>query len=183
MLIQDENITEKQYQIIEELNATLARSSRINKNLLLLAKIENQQFAKNEQLLLSELMEQYLSLFQEHFDQKNIRVHQTIEKEIEVSGSRTLIETLISNLLVNAVRHTDSGGNVSVALSKRSLEFSNSGTFALDKNMLFKRFSRASTDSSGSGLGLAIIHEICLRQNWKIFYDFENNSHHFRITF
>lgn len=183
VLIQDEHMTEQQYQVIEDLNKTLARSSRINKNLLLLAKIENQQFAGNEKLLISEITTQYSAVFHEHFEQKNISLHEEIENGIEVSGNRTLTETMISNLLVNAVRHTEAGGNVHVTLSEKSLEISNSGTAELNKNILFKRFSRSSTDNLGSGLGLAIIKEICVRQNWIISYDFKNNFHIFSITF
>ncbi len=183
VLIQDENMTKQQYQIIEDLNKTLARSSRINKNLLLLAKIENQQFAGNEKLPVSEIITQYAAVFEEHFEQKNISVQQEIENGIEISGNRTLTETLVSNLLVNAVRHTEAGGNVHIKLSETSLEISNSGTAELNKNSLFKRFSRSSTDSLGSGLGLAIIKEICVRHNWDISYDFKNNFHIFRIIF
>ncbi|WP_276728944.1 histidine kinase dimerization/phospho-acceptor domain-containing protein [Chryseobacterium carnipullorum] len=50
LLLQDENLTEKQYNIAEEMNKALTRSSRINKNLLLLAKIDNSQFDNNESI-------------------------------------------------------------------------------------------------------------------------------------
>ncbi len=183
ILLQDENITERQYSIIEELHSTLARSSRINKNLLLLAKIENQQFAQNEIIFLNEILEQSLDIFSEHFEQKSISIQQNINDEVKVFANKNLTETLLNNLFVNAIRHTPTDGRLSVNLTKNSLEISNSGKISLSPAQLFKRFSKSSPDSNGSGLGLAIIKEICNRQNWKISYHFENNFHFFTITF
>jgi len=48
LLLQDEGISSGQSQIIEQANNALSRVSRINKNLLLLAKIENQQFLEKQ---------------------------------------------------------------------------------------------------------------------------------------
>jgi signal transduction histidine kinase len=183
LFLQDKNITEKQYSIIEDLNKTLARSIRINKNLLLLAKIENHQFAQNEKFSLNEIIDKSLEMFEEHFDQKKITIYKNITETVELNGSRTLTETLINNLLVNAVRHTSANGTVAINLNKNILEISNSGTVPLEKESLFKRFSRSSSDNSGSGLGLAIIKEICTRQNWKISYNFKDNFHFFSIQF
>src|SRR5690606_31346503 len=66
LLLQKETITDRQYQIIEEINKALTRMTRINKNLLLLAKIENRQFDDNEQVNISLLIQQCLEQFEEH---------------------------------------------------------------------------------------------------------------------
>lgn len=183
ILLQDENVTEKQYNTIEELNRTLARSTRINKNLLLLAKIENLQFAQNEKLSLSQLLNQSIEGVREHFEQKEIIIHTQISDGVEISGNKTLTETLINNLLINAVRHTLSSGKADVKLSQHELIISNSGNTALNKENLFKRFSKSSTDTSGSGLGLAIVKEICTHQQWTLNYSFESNNHTFSVKF
>ncbi|WP_326983520.1 HAMP domain-containing sensor histidine kinase [Chryseobacterium sp. MYb264] len=183
LLLQDEDITERQYKIIEELNKTLTRSSRINKNLLLLAKIENQQFAQDENLFLNEMLSQSIDVFKEHFEQKDMSLQQNIQDEVKVFGNKNLTETLLNNLFVNTIRHTPISGEVHIKLTKNRLEISNSGKSSLSGENLFKRFSKSSTDSNGSGLGLAIIKEICNRQHWKISYHFENNLHFFTITF
>jgi len=183
LLLQDEDITERQYKMIEELNTTLTRSSRINKNLLLLAKIENQQFAQDDNLLLTDMLRQSISVFEEHFHQKDILIQQNIQDEVKVSANKNLTETLLNNLFVNAIRHTPKMGEVRIKLTGDILEISNSGTSSLSGENLFKRFSKSSTDAVGSGLGLAIIKEICHRQHWKISYHFENNFHFFTITF
>ena len=181
ILLQNEDLTEKQYQIAEEMNKALTRSSRINRNLLLLAKIDNSQFDNSELICFDELLNQSIEILQEHFEQKNITVKSEISPNIEVKGNSSLMEVLINNLILNAIRHTSANGFINIKLTNSVFEVSNSGTEKLNEDLLFKRFSKLSADNRGSGLGLAIIKQICILQNWKINYRFENNLHLFSI--
>lgn len=183
LLLQDQNLTEKQYSIAEDMNRALTRSSRINKNLLLLAKIENNQFDSSEIISFDHLLHQSTAILGEHFEQKNISVTEEILNRVQVSGNNILTEILINNLLINAIRHTDSGGTISIQLTNSVFEVSNSGTEQLNMDLLFKRFSKLSTDNSGSGLGLSIIQEICRFHHWTISYRFENHLHVFSVKF
>lgn len=180
ILLQNQDLTEKQYQIAEEMNRALSRSSRINKNLLLLAKIDNKQF-DSETFHLNEVLNQSLEILQEHFEQKNISVKTKISDNVKVNGNIGLTEVLINNLILNAIRHTPINGSISIKLNNSVFEVSNSGTEKLNSDLLFKRFSRFSKDNNGSGLGLAIVQEICKSQNWTIDYRFENNNHIFSV--
>ena len=180
ILLQNQDLTEKQYQIAEEMNRALSRSSRINKNLLLLAKIDNKQF-DSETFHLDKVLNQSLEILQEHFEQKNISVNTEISDNVKVNGNIGLTEVLINNLIINAIRHTSINGSISIKLNNSVFEVSNSGTEKLNSDLLFKRFSRFSKDNNGSGLGLAIVKEICKSQNWTIDYRFENNNHIFSV--
>ena len=162
------------------MNRALSRSSRINKNLLLLAKIDNKQF-DSETFHLDEVLNQSLEILQEHFEQKNISVNTEISDNVKVNGNIGLTEVLINNLIINAIRHTSINGSILIRLSQSEFEVSNSGTGKLNGDLLFKRFSRFSKDNNGSGLGLAIVQEICKSQNWTINYRFENNNHIFSV--
>lgn len=180
ILLQNQDLTEKQYQIAEEMNRALSRSSRINKNLLLLAKIDNKQF-DSETFHLNEVLNQSLEILQEHFEQKNISVKTEISDNVKANGNIGLTEVLINNLIINAIRHTSINGSISIKLNNSVFEVSNSGTEKLNSDLLFKRFSRFSKDNNGSGLGLAIVQEICKSQNWTIDYRFENHNHIFSV--
>jgi len=164
------------------MNRALTRSSRINKNLLLLAKIENNQF-ENSDIQLDELVTQCFETIQEHFQQKNISVSSIIKSNVKAFGNTALTEILINNLLINAIRHTPTAGIIKIELNEKSFQIYNSGTQSLNPDLLFKRFSRFSTDNKGSGLGLAIIKEICRFHHWKIEYLFENDFHIFSVKF
>lgn len=181
ILIQNEALTEKQYQIAEEMNRALTRSSRINRNLLLLAKIDNSQFDNSELIQFDVLLSQSIEILREHFEQKMITLKLDLSSDINVKGNSSLMEVLINNLILNAIRHTSANGFIEIKLTNSVFEVSNSGTEKLNEDLLFKRFSKLSTDNRGSGLGLAIIQQICKLQNWRIDYRFGNNFHTFSI--
>lgn len=183
ILLQSNDLTEKQYHIAEEMNKALIRSTRINKNLLLLAKIENSQFGNSELIRFDNLAHQSMDGLEEHFKEKNISIGSHILPDVEVKGNSGLTEVLINNLIINAIRHTVPGGAVRVVLEKSGFEVRNSGGQALDTDLLFKRFSRMSADNSGSGLGLSIVQEICKLHGWQVAYSFENGEHIFSVKF
>ncbi len=183
ILLQKEALTDRQYQIIEDINKALTRVSRINKNLLLLAKIENHQFDESERINLSELTEECLEQLQEHFSNKELSVQTSIDKDCVVTGNRVLIEVLINNLLLNSIRHNSQKGIVEAKLNQSGFIICNSGINTLEKGNLFKRFKKSSEESSGSGLGLSIVEEICKRHQWTIDYDFHQGKHTFKINF
>jgi len=183
ILLQSEGLTEKQYHIAEEMHTALNRSSRINKNLLLLTKIESHQFDDTEIINLTELMNQSILIFEEYFEQKEMKIDTQIDQNITIKGNNGLVEVLINNLLLNAIRYTESKGNINIELSKNSLQISNSGHKSLNSDLVFKRFIQLSQEKSGSGLGLSIVEKITQFHHWNISYQFENNRHIFSIAF
>lgn len=183
LLLQNETLTDRQYQIIEDINKALTRVSRINKNLLLLAKIENHQFDDNEEINLSILTEQCVEQLQEYFENKEIGVQTEIKEEFFITGNKVLIEILLNNLLLNAIRHNPQKGVIKLSLNKLGLTVSNSGKTALKAELLFKRFNKFSEGPSGNGLGLAIVQQICKRHHWVVIYQFNKELHNFKVNF
>lgn len=187
LLLQEKQLTTNQYEIIEEMNMTLTRISRINRNLLLLAKIENNQFQETTSINFSQLISYSLEILKEHFEYKNLSIQTQIQPNIIKNGNTTLVEILINNLLLNAIRHSNQHEKATIILNQNELKICNSGNTALEKKDLFSRFVKVSNSSLGSGLGLNIIRQICNSHNWKISYQFENefeeNFHVFLIIF
>lgn len=182
LLLQEETVTERQYQLVEELHRALTRITRINRNLLLLAKIENQQFDENETVDFSDVAQQSLQQLIEYSENKHIEIYSSIQSDVILKGNKTLMEILLNNLVMNAIKYSEQG-EVVVALTKNQFTISNSGDKPLDSDKLFERFSAVSSATSSGGLGLAIIKEICNRHNWTVSYHFENNRHCFSIFF
>ena len=88
-----------------------------------------------------------------------------------IQGDRAMVRRAISNLLSNAIRHTQSGGRVLVRLAKPSdhevsLSVLNPGPEIPAEHLLhiFDRFYRVdpsrTRQSEGAGLGLAIVRSI-----------------------
>lgn len=181
LLIQTDGITIEQATIIEEANNALSRISRINKNLLLLAKIENQQFLTKEQINIAEPLREILELLSDMLEDKSLLID--LESECFVEGNRMLIEIMLTNLLINSIRHTGSKAKINIILKKDQLVISNTGTSTLKTEKLFKRFNSATIQAPGSGLGLSIVNEICKRYKWDINYSYIENLHTFTVKF
>jgi signal transduction histidine kinase len=183
LLIQDTAISGESAKVLDDMNVPLSRMARINKNLVLLAKIENSQFEDTEPLQLSEILDESLNMLSDYIEDKAINVDVRREGGPVIRSNRTLIEILLNNLLINAIRHIQPGGAISIIITDRNLVIRNTGSKPLNPDMLFKRFSISSKESASSGLGLAITKEICIRYGWELNYDFAELQHVFTITF
>lgn len=182
MLLQSQSLDAEQMRIVEQVYQAINRVSRINKNLLLLARIEHSQFEENERIALDEMLAAVAAQFTDRFENNALHYTENIEP-FAVDANPVLTEILLTNLLVNAVRYTPTGGEVLIHLNSGSLTVSNTGTAALQAENLFRRFAQASDGHVGSGLGLAIAREICDRYGWQIGYGFAQGMHHFSVRF
>lgn len=184
LLLQDNSLSEEQMEKVASLNIPLGRASRINKNLLLLAKTENQKLQENpEQNDLCQMIEDSIGFLNESIVAKDIQIEKEYLNKPNISANRNLLEMLILNLLLNATKHNLNGGKIYVRVSSNSLTIGNSGTVSLNAESLFKRFVSSSKTTGGSGLGLAIVKEVCQRYNWQISYEFKEKNHFFSIQF
>lgn len=181
ILFQNHGITSEQAILIEKIQNALSRVSRINKNLLLLAKIENQQFLEKESIEIGTVLREIHFLLSDF--QENVNLHLEATNEVWVEGNKILVETLLTNLLMNAIRHSTHPAEIHINLKNNCLNVKNPGAIALNAEKLFKRFSTASKLTPGSGLGLSIVKEICIRYHWDIGYDFTDDHHVFSVKF
>ncbi|WAC13425.1 sensor histidine kinase [Dyadobacter pollutisoli] len=182
LLLQSRSLDQPQMQILEDAYQAINRVTRINKNLLLLAKIEHAQFDQQQNISVAELFHALDAHFLDRFESSRIHYAQQVS-EMTLKANPMLLEILLTNLLVNALRYTPAGGSVSVRADQSKLLFANTGISPLDEHSLFRRFAQASHEHAGSGLGLAIAREICERYNWQIKYDFDCGHHHFTVIF
>ncbi|MOA13277.1 putative sensor-like histidine kinase YedV [compost metagenome] len=122
-------------------------------------------------------------MFNDYIEVKNLSLEKCLEDQFTLNSNRFLLETLVSNLLTNAIRHNLKNGSISIELINQTLIIKNSGNLPLNTDNLFKRFSVSASGSTNSGLGLAIVKEICDRSLWTASYSFENSQHVFSIKF
>lgn len=188
LLQQSDNITESQAAIIQDLYEITGRLSRLNRNLLLLAKMENKQFSKKEEVDVVEVIRQLLPYLESLAGNLTIKNNFELEEKehLCIPANRSLLESLLNNLVVNAVRHNRPDGEIRITLSPDSLTVSNTSTEkALNAKLIFNRFYRPSEKTKGNGLGLAIVKAVCDYHGWKIAYHFdeETSLHHFKVRF
>lgn len=181
LLMQSKSLTDEQYNIIEDAHKALTRVGRINKNLLLLTRIDNNQYMDREPLDLSDLIEISITASEQFAEAKQLILKPCIYRNIEVQGNRELVEILVNNLLNNAIRHSIPNSVIYITLSEKELVFANQGTESLKQDQLFKRFGIASSKTPGTGLGLALVKQISDRYNWRVSYAFANCHHIFSL--
>tara|TARA_R110001592_G_scaffold271284_1_gene537763 strand:+ start:810 stop:2093 length:1284 start_codon:yes stop_codon:yes gene_type:complete len=183
-LLQRSDINREQSKLLDSLNNSVSRLNRLNKNLLLLSKIDSYQFSDVVTFSLKELIRKHLDFFKEQALSRNIEITTHFNDDIDLNANIVLTEILINNLFLNAIRHNIENGFIKVTLEKDKLVFSNTGetkTLSIDK--LFTRFSKINSSQKGNGLGLAIIKKITDLNNWGIIYSNTTNIHQFVVEF
>jgi signal transduction histidine kinase len=182
-LMQSPLLASREAETIMELEATAQRMARLNRNLLLLSKIENEQFLNTEVIDLSDLINSQLSVLRPMAQLENISIVTSIQS-LHLRTNPTLIEVLLTNLFHNAIRYSPNNEEIRVSLQDQVLTVSNKGTpLKLDVSKMTDRFAKGSTDPGSTGLGLAIVRKICDRYLYDLKYAYANHAHNFIIYF
>ncbi|HRE65706.1 MAG TPA: HAMP domain-containing sensor histidine kinase [Cyclobacteriaceae bacterium] len=182
-LMQIQGLTEAGAATILDLEEAAQRMARLNKNLLLLSKIDNDQFNHAEEIDLSKLAEGLLSNLRPMADLDVISIESSFAP-LSIKANLTLIEVLLTNLFHNAIRHTTPNGKVVVEIVDRKLIVSNTGNpLKMNPDKMFDRFSREGNGENSSGLGLAIVKKICDTSSFGLDYSFHSGIHTFSVLF
>lgn len=183
ILLQQPGLTQTQATVIQDMFSTLKRMTQLNRSLLLLARIDNRQYQFKEQVdIVSEIKVMLPSL---RLLAGGICIRQEMEVDnLSLTCNRILLECMVNNLVVNAVRHNKPDGFVSILVDRSSLTVSNtSDEPLLDSALIFNRFYRPSPKTKGNGLGLAIVKAICDYHGWRITYGYQEGIHRFIVQF
>lgn len=184
LLMQTKPITEDQAALITDLADASKRMSRLNKSLILLTRIDNNQFLEKENLSIKDILQKLLQQYEFQITQRSIHVTFNDATDLTLEASKTLIEILLGNLLSNAIRHNRHDGAIHILLKEKELVIGNSGRpSALDSQKIFVRFQKESSDSNSLGLGLEIVKKICDMNQYSIEYRFIDQMHTFSVRF
>ena len=184
-LLYSMNNEEERLKLCQQIENQLKISSSICKNLLLLTKIDNNQYSLDEKVDVLKVIQDFYDTVNE--DLKYINKHLEIMAEDKpiMYSNKILVQILFNNLLNNAVKYGKTGETVFVRLNNESCEISNAGNAeALDENNIYRRFYRTDHTKAGTGLGLAVAKEIVNVLQWQIQYQFcQPDIHVFTVIF
>ena len=151
---------------------------------MILARIDNDQYGEMENIDFIQTLYAQLAFLRERAESNRIKVNVEINNNLHVRANKILMESLIINLIVNAIRHNIENGMIDIQVSDHCFIVSNTGTSqSIDKEKVFRRFNRKSEEKKGNGLGLSIVHEICKMHGWTIHYDYKDGLHSFVVRF
>ena len=156
--IRDGNLPEakhKQYvgAIMENVSYTDALVSRT----LQLNHMGETKQEKPEEIAVGELVGELLRKYELLIEEKQITY--SIDGGASVQAERAGLETILENLISNAIKYTPEGGKIQIKMDKKTLTVTNTVTQKLDVRKLKEPFVRgdgARSNVKGNGLGLAI---------------------------
>jgi two-component system sensor histidine kinase QseC len=183
MLLQTPSLSEQQATLITEALEGNSRLSKLTKNLLLLAKIENKQYHTTEDLDLPAILHQLVRHYKESIHLKGIKVTQQLQP-LTLKTNRVMLEVLLTNILSNAIRHNLQQGSIHIQVQENKLQVVNTGQpLNLNPEILFQRFQKDSANPKSNGLGLAIAKKICDLYGYQIQYIHQSGQHRVEISF
>lgn len=179
------NNEEERIRLCQQMEKQLKISSAICRNLLLLTKIDNNQYPLEEEVCISDIIQDFYDTVNEDLKYINKHLQIVFDAKPEIHSNKTLVQILFNNLLNNAVKYGKTGETVFVRLSKESCEIANTGNAeTLDEKNIYRRFYRTDHSKAGTGLGLAVAKEIVDALHWQIQYNFrEPDIHVFTVIF
>jgi len=147
-------------------------------DLLILAALESKEGKVIwEKVKVPQLVDEVFSSLQEVAEKKNVELQKEIEIETCLCDSHKM-ETLLKNLVENAIKYNKEGGKVKVAVYPKEgwvvWEVSDTGIGIPKKHLplIFERFYRVDKSRSreirGTGLGLSIVKHIALIHGGKV---------------
>ncbi|MBQ9781700.1 MAG: HAMP domain-containing histidine kinase [Clostridia bacterium] len=168
-LIQDEKLdseTRKSY--AKTLISASKRITDLITNILKLNKLENQEIQeKHETFNLTDALLESVVEFEPLIEKKNLLLDCDFD-DVTIYSSKSLLEIVWNNLISNAIKFTNEGGNIQILLKKKgknveiSVKDNGVGINSETGEKIFEKFYQGDTSHStqGNGLGLALVKKV-----------------------
>ena len=165
-LFQNESLNDAAIDKIASSLKTLDLLKKVIANLLLISRIENNQYQANETIDCFQTIEDLALDLEDRMEAKSLRFSNELKQHFYFKGNATLMHILLYNLIVNAIKYTQENGIITVSDEhtqhqyKLTITDTGVGMDVEQLEKIFKRFTRISEDKDGHGLGLAIVESI-----------------------
>lgn len=171
---------------LETMSSAAKSLSALVTGILKLNKIENQVIVPDiRKVNISDNLAQSVLKFEKIWEEKNIDINVEISDDvITAETDAEMMETVWNNLISNALKFTQEGGNVEIREYSDSkniyIEIADNGCGISEEAQkhIYDKFYREgkSQNIEGNGLGLAITYEILKFLNCKILLESEENK-------
>ncbi|MEJ6979141.1 HAMP domain-containing sensor histidine kinase [Pedobacter sp. P351] len=178
-LMEHEETSDLIQQRLSEMLRTLSRLKKIVNSLLLISRIENEQFAKSDSVNIRQLIEEVMNEISHRLEEHEISFEMKFSSSISIkNASHDLLFQLFYNLVNNAIRYNKPKGSI---LIKDELQYGKYVILIKDSGigipqeelpLVFNRFKKTNlTQTGGYGLGLSIVKSIAVYHNIKLGVD------------
>jgi signal transduction histidine kinase len=176
-LMVDSEMDEELQQKLMGMMKTLNRLKKIVHSLLLISRIENDQFARTGAININSLIKEVMEELEHRAASRDLQVQIDIPPSIVIPHmNHDLIFQLFYNLINNAIRYNKEGGTITItalptpgASCTVNIEDTGIGIPPDEIDTIFNRFKKANrTEGEGYGLGLSIVKSIAQYHNIRI---------------
>jgi signal transduction histidine kinase len=174
-------LSDEQLALLSASMDNLDRLTRLNRSLLLLSKIENQQFADATAVDIRQITARVIEDFNDQVTYRQLRVTTNVQECI-VQMNYDLAVIMITNLIKNAVVHTPVKGSIHIVLNDCNFSVENTGQQPLNKSTVFERFNTQQQSTYSTGLGLSIVKAIAHLYGFAVDYKY-TSKHIFTVAF
>jgi signal transduction histidine kinase len=151
---------------------SLNRLKSIINSLLLISKVENNQFNKSDMVNINDVLEEITEELEDRLEAKSIKLYNRATHQYSMTANRALIHTLLFNVINNAIKYNAPKGHIVIAddttNNNYTLQIADTG-IGMDPEQIekaFNRFEKLESDEMESfGLGLAIVKSIAAFHN------------------
>lgn len=174
-ILDSENLALEHEQKIFASLKTLNRLKIIINSLLLISKVENEQYIKQDEVSIKQKLIDIYEDLEDRITDKAIIYINHVKENFSFIGNQALIHTLLINIINNAIKYNVKGGTITLSdeINEENyiLTIADTG-IGMEKEIIrnaFERFERANPDNEESfGLGLAIVNSIAKFHQLKI---------------
>ena len=182
ILLDRPDLNEEVAEEMVKLHRSLQHLIRLNKTLLLLSRIENDQFPPTDEVDMTSILRDAFEMNEEIYSHKSVKASMDVRKGFVCMINEQVASVLVGNLVKNAFVHSASGAEIKVSVSADGFSVRNPGDAPLDKSRVFHRFYLPGGRREGStGLGLALAYMVCEHSGLSLTYDFKDNHHIFSV--
>ncbi len=183
LLLQSPNLKENEMNQMQAIENAVNKLSSLNRALLLLTKIDNNQFKETEPVDMKEVMEKTLLIYSDSFETKKIALTKTYGSGLKINMNPVLADILVGNLIQNAIRHNFEGGKIEIDVNANGFSILNTGKpLNIGASEIFERFKKNDASKESLGLGLSIVKSIAEVSGLKIKYEFRADNHIFTLS-
>ncbi|MFN7313732.1 MAG: tetratricopeptide repeat protein [Bacteroidota bacterium] len=166
-------------ELTKQISSSVENTIDLLENLLVWAKAQIKGIDFNPKVLqVSDIVQKNVNLLNGSAHQKNIRLENITDEDLYVFADEDMFHLVVRNLLANAIKFTNTGGNVTIHTEENpthvTVHVTDSGV-GIGKESLEKLFTKTQNPSTlgtgnekGTGLGLMLCKEFVLKNNGQI---------------
>ncbi|MBE9585301.1 HAMP domain-containing histidine kinase [Mucilaginibacter sp. JRF] len=152
-----------------EMQRILNRLKSITKTLLLISQIENEQFIKEDEVNLNQMLHDVQDEISIRLEQKEITCNIDVPTDVVLQKvNKFLLFNLLFNLINNAIKYNHEGGSINISVRKNAANLvlniadTGIGISAEELPYIFNRFKKLkrALQQDSFGLGLPIVKSI-----------------------